>query len=839
MLAAITARRHGLLRGVLICALTVCFLVGNQAAGGKQLSSPEANFEQLWQTFDRNYGIFGPKKVDWDALYALYRPRVNADTTDEELFDIMSSLLGHLNDNHVRLSSDDRRFQSGILGQLEMDDFSVDLVQEKYLGNEYQKRVDDVFVYGWLTDSIGYFHFRSFREIEASLAAIDEIIAEFEDADAIVVDVRSNGGGNDRVGKLIADRFADRRRLYMITSIRSGPDHADFSPPRYWNVEPDGPIQFTKPVILLTHRHSISAAENFALAMRVLPNVTVLGETTSGVFADVYGDTLPNGWRFSVSYKLFVDYTGFCWEGLGVPPDIRQINTAEDIRRSRDRVLELAIDLLNTGALGPQDERGSVESARRSLVRALGETIRERGTGAAIDEFDAAKRADPDTYYIDREEMELLAQQLLDADRLDDALRLLEINAQEFGDAWEVHDSLAEAHVRAGNTPAARASYERALELNRRSYRWEVAAYEKATKFLEEQEPEFVAPLERFVGEVMDTFAVPGVAVGVTRNGALAYAGAFGVRNIETGEPMRPEYIFHLASVSKPFVATAIMQLVERGAMSVDAPVTDYLPYFKLSGTEYARITIRQMLNHTSGMPDVEDYEWDRPQFDEDAAERYVRSLENEAMIAAPGELWRYSNMAFDTLGDVIAKVSGQSFESYVKENILDPLGMTASTFLQPDVPEELRTTPHVGRGEPIVSGHYPYNRRHAPSSTLNSSVVEMANWALVNLNRGELNGRRILSEESYDELWTPTVETNDGAVGLSWFLSEHRGRTRIYHGGSDTGYRSHFVILPEEDLGLIIASNYSGAPMGALAEGILDILLGYEPTVPTPFARR
>ncbi len=156
--------------------------------------------------------------------------------------------------------------------------------------------------------------------------------------------------------------------------------------------------------------------------------------------------------------------------------------------------------------------------------------------------------------------------------------------------------------------------------------------------------------------------------------------------------------------MSKPFVATAIMQLVERGAMSLDAPVTDYLPYFKLSGTEYARITIRQMLNHTSGMPDVEDYEWDRPQFDEDAAERYVRSLENEAMIAAPGELWRYSNMAFDTLGDVIAKVSGQSFESYVKENILDPLGMTASTFLQPDVPEELRTPPHVGRGEPIVS---------------------------------------------------------------------------------------------------------------------------------------
>lgn len=102
-------------------------------------------------------------------------------------------------------------------------------------------------------------------------------------------------------------------------------------------------------------------------------------------------------------------------------------------------------------------------------------------------------------------------------------------------------------------------------------------------------------------------------------------------------------------------------------------------------------------------------------------------------------------------------------------------------------------------------------------------------------MNRGELNGRRILSDESYDELWTPTVETDDRAVGLSWFLSEHRGRPHISHGGSDTGFKSHLALLPDEDLGLIVASNYSGTPMSALAEGILDILLGYEPTVPTP----
>src|SRR6185312_13107881 len=124
---------------------------------------------------------------------------------------------------------------------------------------------------GWLTDSIGYFHFRGFGRPEQTEAAIDQIIKEFKDAKAMVVDVRGNGGGDDQVGKLIADRFADRKRHYMKTAIRNGSRHDDFTPWKYWYVEPDGPIQFTKPVILLTHRHSVSASENFALAMRVLP----------------------------------------------------------------------------------------------------------------------------------------------------------------------------------------------------------------------------------------------------------------------------------------------------------------------------------------------------------------------------------------------------------------------------------------------------------------------------------------------------------------------------------------------------------------------------------------
>jgi len=345
---------------------------------------------------------------------------------------------------------------------------------------------------------------------------------------------------------------------------------------------------------------------------------------------------------------------------------------------------------------------------------------------------------------------------------------------------------------------------------------------------------DFAPALERYVADVMERFSVPGMTVAVTRGDEMVYAGAFGVTNLQTLEPMRPEHIFHMASVSKPFVATAIMQLVEAGRIDLDEPVVTYLPYFALDDERSSQITVRQMLNHTSGMPDVEDYEWDRPQYDDGAAERYVRSLASEKMIAAPGELCRYSNMAFDTLGDVIAKVSGRIFEDFVDEGILDPLGMVESSFLRTEIAEQLRTTPHVWRLGPVVSEIYPYNRPHAPSSTLNSSVVEMTRWAIANLNRGELDGVRILSERSYDELWTPSARISDTSqIGLSWFIGEHRGLQTISHGGGDTGYRTFLVLVPEPDLGLVIAANYDLTPMAELSKGLLDVVLGYQPEMP------
>lgn len=245
------------------------------------------------------------------------------------------------------------------------------------------------------------------------------------------------------------------------------------------------------------------------------------------------------------------------------------------------------------------------------------------------------------------------------------------------------------------------------------------------------------------------------------------------------------------------------------------------------------------MLSHVSGMPDVDDYHWYAPEDDDEALERYVRSLANENLIAAPSEKFAYSNMAFEVLGDAIAKVSGKTFEAYIKEHILNPLKMHDSTFLYREVSPDLAATPHFGTPLTVLAGAYPYHRAHAPSSTLHSSVQELSHWAIANLNRGSFNGKQILQSESYDLLWRSDIQIGDESpaesVGLSWFLKTYRDRRIIHHSGSDSGFGSNIVIMPEEDAAIVVLANSNTAPIASLTNAILDLLLGFEPELPKP----
>jgi CubicO group peptidase (beta-lactamase class C family) len=326
------------------------------------------------------------------------------------------------------------------------------------------------------------------------------------------------------------------------------------------------------------------------------------------------------------------------------------------------------------------------------------------------------------------------------------------------------------------------------------------------------------AKLDRQIERVFRQSDAPGLAVGVVKDQELVYAKGFGVVNLETGGEITPRTLFHMASITKPFVATSIVQLLEQKKLSLDDPIVKYLPYFEMMDRRYPMLTIRQFLTHSSGMPDVDDYHWEEPEYDEGALERFVRSLTDRVLVSVPGEKFTYSNMAFEVLGDLIAKVSGQSFADYVKEHILLPLGMNDSSILIREVDPALLANGHVQEegGTIRVTEHYAYNRRHGPSSCLYSNVVDMSQWAIANMNRGELEGRRILDASSYELLWAPAVEAgvSDGRpryIGLSWFLSDYRGYQTVSHGGRDIGYQTNFVMVPDAGVAVIVLSNYFG----------------------------
>ena len=334
---------------------------------------------------------------------------------------------------------------------------------------------------------------------------------------------------------------------------------------------------------------------------------------------------------------------------------------------------------------------------------------------------------------------------------------------------------------------------------------------------------------EPFLKKAMEEHNVPGFTIGVVKDGAVVYSKAFGMKNLDTCEKLTTHSLFHQASLTKPFVGTAIMQLVEKGEVNLEDPVMKYLPYFRLKDKRYTTITIRQMVTHTSGMPDVQDYEWHNPVYDDGALERYVRRLGNEQLIAAPGEKYSYSNMAYEVLGDIIAKVSSMSFEDYVRKNILVPLNMKHSTLLKQKADPKLMSSPHVKEGNRIVvSKIYPYNRMHAPSSTLISNTVDMSRWALANLNRGQLEGNRILKESTYEVMWRPGGEVSNG-IGISWKLGKRGPYQIISHGGRDTGYRSFIMLVPEKSLGIVAATNYDRTPIENIMDAALTISLGEE----------
>ena len=336
-------------------------------------------------------------------------------------------------------------------------------------------------------------------------------------------------------------------------------------------------------------------------------------------------------------------------------------------------------------------------------------------------------------------------------------------------------------------------------------------------------DPALVAEVEAYVTQELEARMIPGAALGIVKDGELVYAKGFGVKELGGNDPVTPDTNFLVSSVTKTFTAVAMMQLVEQGLVDLDAPVTEYLPYFTLAEPESQQMTIRQLLSHTAGMPDVRDFDAeaqapDKPT-DEGHLEAYLRSYSDASLLYPPGEGWSYSTLGMDVLGDVIAKVSGMSYEQYLEENILDPLGMENSTIRLANVDRDRMVTPHRrGAGSPTVMEYISTSQVQAPGNGLFTNVNDIARFAIANLNKGAMDEFELLPASAYATMWTPQTEMTGWAewlgprfnfYGLGWWVGEDGGYQAIGGYGADNGFCAHMELLPEQGLAVISFVNY------------------------------
>lgn len=339
-----------------------------------------------------------------------------------------------------------------------------------------------------------------------------------------------------------------------------------------------------------------------------------------------------------------------------------------------------------------------------------------------------------------------------------------------------------------------------------------------------------------------------GLAVAVVREGEVV-ARCFGVRDVGTGAPVTPETMFHLASVSKPFVATAVVSLATAGdaggpVLDLDAPIIEWVPEFTLADGRAGEVTARGLLSHSSGLPDVADYGWHDPQLGDDALSEFARSLSGWRLRAEPGSTFSYSNAGFELLGLLVSRVTGTTFEDAVRQQVLAPLGMHRSTFLRGEVPGHLAASPHVGMPLTVPEGAYPYTRRHAPSSTLHSNLEELCRWVAAHVEprgsaaRGPDGEWPRLAAGLLDLVWRPVVPVGrppwEEAAGLGWVVGTYGGHRALSHSGADPGFGSKLVLVPERRAGVVVLANSNTLPVSAVAAAALDIALA-DPAQPVP----
>lgn len=304
----------------------------------------ENNFNILWNTFDKNYSYFEHKSINWDSLYTVYYTNLDTITSDIGFFDHTSKLLEELKDGHANLTAPFAVYSYTDWRKTIYNEVFIDF---RYLETSSKPSPDSPFIEGEIANNIGYLHIGSFDGAEHLFKEIDSILKRAALKKGLIIDVRTNGGGKDVNSRMVLSRFADQKRLIRKIRYRNGPNHSDFTPFIYNEIEPNG-FYFDKPLVLITDQSTFSAAEDFVLGMRQFPTVTILGEFTGGGSGNPATFDLPNGWLFTVSrWQIFQPENNELYEGFGLEPDSVVLQNNNDSIFGIDTKMSTAISLIN------------------------------------------------------------------------------------------------------------------------------------------------------------------------------------------------------------------------------------------------------------------------------------------------------------------------------------------------------------------------------------------------------------------------------------------------------------------------------------------------------------
>ena len=300
------------------------------------------NFDALWSIFDSHYCFFEEKGIDWDSVRAEYRPRIAECKTWFDFFDLCSDMLDELRDGHVNLTS---QFSTSRYTQWWSDypqNYDNRLVEQYYLHFDAYQR--NGLTYKVLDDSVGYLRYSSFA-YPLSETTLDYAMLLLEPCKGLIIDVRDNGGGSLSNVETLVSRFIDKRTLAGYICHKSGPGHNEFSEPYAYYYEPSAHLHWTKRVVVLTNRSTFSAANNFVSVMRLLPDVTVVGDRTGGGSGVPFNSEIPCGWAVRFSASPIYDAQMQLTEN-GLDPDIHVDLDVEAALNGRDTMLDKAIELL-------------------------------------------------------------------------------------------------------------------------------------------------------------------------------------------------------------------------------------------------------------------------------------------------------------------------------------------------------------------------------------------------------------------------------------------------------------------------------------------------------------